>query len=45
MKEINKLKKARCTSNLLYVDHVISHRDALLLFRLLLKAIETYKPG
>ena len=39
------MKKLRCAGNLIYVDHIIAHRDAILLFTLLVKAISTYKPG
>ncbi len=39
------MKKARCAANEVYINHVIAHRDAILLFKLLLKAIDSYKAG
>jgi len=39
------LKKKKCKANNLYIDHIIDHRDALALFGVLLKAIDSYKPG
>jgi hypothetical protein len=36
------MKAERCVANNLYVDHIIDHRDALLLFGVLRKAIEGY---
>jgi len=39
------LKNARCASNEIYVNHLIAHRDAMLLFKILIKAIESYKAG
>jgi hypothetical protein len=36
------MKAERCTANNLYIDHIIDHRDALLLFGVLRKAIEGY---
>jgi len=39
---VTKLKKDRCDSNMIYIDHIIDHKDALLLFGVLRKAIEGY---
>lgn len=39
------MKAERCKGNELFVDHVIAHRDALLLFNLLTKAVDSYKAG
>lgn len=39
------MKAERCKSNNAYIDHIVDHRDAMLLFKVLKKAIEGYKPG
>jgi len=36
------MKKERCDANNAYVDHIIDHRDALLLFKVLEDAINGY---
>lgn len=38
------MKEERCKSNNIYIDHIVDHRDALLLFGVVRKAIEAYNP-
>lgn len=42
---IKKMNAERCKSNNQYIDHIVDHRDAVLLFGVLRKAIEGYTPG
>lgn len=39
------MKEERCKANNAYIDHIVDHRDAILLFSVLRKAITGYEPG
>ncbi len=36
------MKEERCKANNAYVDHIVDHRDAVLLFKVLEEAINNY---